>query len=61
MNTIVASSQSVLCVDGALAAAASQHFRRLFTLTGCAMNPPAAAGKLERRASRAAETSDHVF
>ncbi len=61
MNAIVVSSQPVLYVDGALTAAASQHFRRLFALAGCAMNPPAAMGKLERRASCAAETSHHVF
>jgi hypothetical protein len=43
-------------MDGARTAAASQHFRMLFALAGCAVNPPAAPGKLERRASCAAET-----
>ncbi len=61
MNAIVAPSQCVLHVDGARTAAASQHFRMLFALAGCAVNPPAAMGKLERRASCAAETSHHVF
>ena len=45
MNAIVAPGKRVLCVDGALSAAASQHFRRLFALPGCAMGPPAATGK----------------
>lgn len=54
-NTIVAASQRVLHVDGALTAAASPHLRRLFALASSTMGPPATLSLLESRASSAVE------
>jgi|GEM_PF-6491351 len=61
VNTIVPPRQRVLLVDGTLPAAASHHFRRLFALAGCAMDPSAATGTLKRWARCAAETLHDIL